>query len=144
MISDLFVAMELCAKEFCYLVGLFVVLIQALIEFEPNHDLEDLILINSIIGSTNIFESRESELVVSTTALYDFHLMTGLLCFVDELRFWAKPRSSLWFSDFLMSMYDDSRWIECFQMGKVSVAEICYRLRDSIEKMNTSFMLSHN
>ena len=103
--------MELCTKEFRYLAGLFVVFIQALIEFEPNHDLEDPILIDSIIGSTGIFESREIELVVSIAALYDFCLMSGLLCFDDELRFWMKPQSNMWFSDFLMSMYDDSRWI---------------------------------
>ena len=88
------------------------VLIQALIEFEPNHDLEDPILIDSIIGSTGIFESHEIEFIVSIAALYDFCLMSSLFCFDDELRFWVKPRSSVWFSDFLMSMYDDSCWIE--------------------------------
>ena len=142
LISDFFDVMELCAKEFRYLARLFVVLIQALIEFEPNHNLEDPILINSVIESASIFESREIELIVSTVALYDFHLMSGLFCFDDELRFWVKPQSSVWFSDFLTSMYDDSCWIEFFRMGKASVAKICYRLRNSIEKMNTNYHLA--
>jgi hypothetical protein len=39
-------------------------------------------------------------------------------------------------------MYDDNRWIENFRMDKASVAEIAFRLRDSISKNDTNYCLA--
>jgi hypothetical protein len=50
------------------------------------------------------------------------------------LRYWVKPRSTTWFSQFLMFLYDDSRWIEFFRMDKATIADMCYELRVHIEK----------
>jgi hypothetical protein len=41
-----------------------------------------------------------------------------------------------------MCAYDDQRWIEQFRMDKSSVAEICYKLRGTIEKHDTNYRLA--
>jgi hypothetical protein len=79
---------------------------------------------------------------MSTAALFDYRLATGLICFDDNLRYWVKPRSTTWFSEFLMDSYDDERWIEQFRMDKPSVAEICHKLRATIEKNDTNYRLA--
>jgi hypothetical protein len=75
---------------------------------------------------------------MSTIALYSYHISSGLLCFDDELRYWVKPR----FNDFLISVYDDSRWIDLFRMSKGLVAELCSRLRPQIQKQDTKYRLA--
>jgi hypothetical protein len=79
---------------------------------------------------------------MSTAALHDYKLATELLCFDDDLRYWVKSRYTLWFSQFLLSIYDDSRWIEFFRMDKGNVANLCYRIRFAIEKQNTKYRLA--
>jgi hypothetical protein len=41
-----------------------------------------------------------------------------------------------------MSLYEDSRWIEFFIMDKATVADMCYRLRDYIQKRDTHYRLA--
>jgi hypothetical protein len=76
---------------------------------------------------------------ISTAALYDYRLSCGLIYFNDDLRYWVKPRSTTWFSGFLMSLYDDSRWIEQFEMEKEAVADLCSRLCPHIQKQDTKY-----
>jgi hypothetical protein len=59
----------------------------------------------------------------------------------DGLKLWVKPYSTVWFSDFLMAMYDDSRWIKNFRMDKATIVEITFMLRDSIAKNNNNYCL---
>lgn len=79
---------------------------------------------------------------MSTPVLYNYCLASGLLCFDDGLRYWVKPHSTVWFSDFLMAMYNDNRWIENFRMDKCSVVEITFWLRDSIAKNDTNYCIA--
>jgi hypothetical protein len=51
----------------------------------------------------------------------------------------VKPRSTTWFSEFLISLYDDSRWIEQFRRDKEGVAQLCSRLRPHIEKQDAKY-----
>jgi hypothetical protein len=41
-----------------------------------------------------------------------------------------------------MAMYNDSRWIENFRMDKATVAEITFRLRESIAKNDTNYRMA--
>jgi hypothetical protein len=113
--------------------SLYVVLIQALAACGLTYALEDGVFGGSTQGSL-LLDLDKSALTISTLALYDYHLCIGLICFEDNLRYWVKSHSTTWFSQFLMLLYDDSRWIEFFCMDKESVADMCYRLRCQIEK----------
>jgi hypothetical protein len=133
---------ELLDTVLALLLSLYVVLIQALASWQAAYAMEDDILNegNTAVGS--LMECNDSALAISTLALYNYHLCAGLIYFDDELRFWVKPRSMTWFSQFLMSLYDDSRWLEFFHMDKRSVADMCYRLRESIQKQDTHYRLA--
>jgi hypothetical protein len=119
--------------EVAFLVSLYVVLVQTLCASRPQFAVEDDILLESTVGGAASLDSRYCRIAMSTAALYDYRISACLICFDDDLRFWVKPRCTLWFSQFLMSLYDDSRWIEIFRMDKGTVSEICYRLRVPIE-----------
>jgi hypothetical protein len=114
--------------EIALLVSLLVVLVQAFYEFRRCLELEDDVLTESILGGGAALDSQDCQVALSTAALYDYRIAIGLICFDDELRYWVKPRCTLWFSQFLMSIYDGSRWIEFFRMGKGTIADMCYRL----------------
>jgi hypothetical protein len=128
--------------EVALLVSLYVVLVQTFYTLQAPFALDDDIVLESNLGRGTAFDSQYSRIAMSTAALYDYRICAGLICFDDELRFWMKPRCTVWFSEFLMSLYDDSRWIEIFRMDKGTVAEMCYRLRAPIEKQNTRYRLA--
>jgi hypothetical protein len=77
------------------------------------------------------------QLLLSVVALNDYKLQCGLLGFDDQLRYWVKPRSTAWFSEFLMFVCDDERWIANIRMRKVAVAKICNNIRDKVSKEDT-------
>jgi hypothetical protein len=115
---------------------LVVVLLQAILECQPSSTMDDHIVQELTVGSLS---SHDVQLALSTAALHDHRLSCGLIYFDDDLRYWVKLRSTTWFSDFLISLYDDARWIEQFQMDKASIADLCYRLRPQIEKQDTKY-----
>lgn len=51
-------------------------------------------------------------------ALHQFRLCTVFGSLDDDLGFWVKPRSTTWFSRFLLEEYGDDRWIQPFRMTK--------------------------
>ena len=128
--------------DIALLLSFFVVLIQTISQVQRPHDADDDILFDTAASAGSAMDSHDSHMAMSTAALYDYRISTGLLCFDDELRYWVKPRCTLWFSQFLMSLYDDSRWIEFFQIDKGMVAGMCYRLRGAVEKQNTKYRLA--
>jgi hypothetical protein len=132
-VQDLELLLFVCLSE---------VLIQALIECKPTYSFDDDVVIDAVIQGITMLESYDIQLVTSVAALHDYHLAFGLICFNNELRFWLKPRSIVWFSDFLISVYDDSRWIEYFRMDKAIVGDICYKLYKAIEKADTKYCLA--
>jgi hypothetical protein len=125
--------------ELALLVSLYVVLFHAIGECQPSFAAEDHLMQDSTIGLGSCLHSHDVQVAVSTAALYDYRLSYGLICFNDDLRYWVKPRSTTWFSDFFISLYDDSRWIEQFRMDKEAVVDVCARLRPHIEKQDTKY-----
>jgi hypothetical protein len=125
--------------EIALLLSLYVVPLQAITDCQPLFTAEDQSLQELITGSLSPLDSHDVQLALSTTALHDHRLSCGLICFDDDLRYWVKPRSTTWFSDFMVSLYDDSRWIEQFRMDKASVADLCYRLCPHIQKQDTKY-----
>ena len=78
----------------------------------------------------------------SIAALYSFQLWNNLILGDYELGYWVKPRSTTWFSRFVIEEYDDDRWSQMFRMTKASVFELSHQLRPFIEKQNTRYRLA--
>jgi hypothetical protein len=137
-----FSAVQMEDLEIALLVCLLVVLVQALCESRRSSEFKDDLLMESTLAGPAALDSNDSQVAISTAALYDYRVTTRLICFDDDLRYWVKSRCTLWFSQFLMSIYDDSRWVEFFRMGKGAVANMCYRLRGAIENHDTKYRLA--
>jgi hypothetical protein len=78
---------------------------------------------------------------VTSAALHHFCLCIVFSLFDQELGFWVKPRSTTWFSKFLLGHYDN-RWIQMFRMTKVAVFSLSDLLRPHVEKQDTKYRLA--
>jgi hypothetical protein len=52
--------------------------------------------------------------VVTHATLHNFRICNIFSLLDDDLGFWVKPRSTTWFSRFLLDQYDDHRWVKMF------------------------------
>jgi hypothetical protein len=84
--------------EVALLVSLYVVLVQTLCASQAPFTVEDDNLLESTMGLGTSFDSQYSCIAMSIVALYDYRISVGLICFEDDLRFWVKPRCTLWFN----------------------------------------------
>lgn len=125
--------------EMVLLVNLYVNLVLAIGECQPSFAVEDHSLQDSTFGLGFSLESQDVQVAVSTAALFDYRLNCGFICFNNDLRYWMKPRSTTWFSDFFIFLYSDSRWIEQFRMDKAAVADLWSRLCPHIQKHDTKY-----
>ena len=76
------------------------------------------------------------------SALHNFRLCTSFNVFDADLGYWVKPRSTTWFSRFLLSEYDDNRWIHMFRMTKPAVFALADLLRPSVQRKDTRYRLA--
>jgi hypothetical protein len=72
-------------------------------------------------------------------ALHCFQLCSNLIYSGPDLGFWVKPRSTTWFSRFVLEEYDDERWTSLFRMTKASVLHLSTQLRSHIHRQNTRY-----
>ena len=72
-------------------------------------------------------------------ALHCFQLCSNLIYNDPDLGFWVKPRSTTWFSRFVLEEYDDERWTSLFRMTKASVLHLSTQLRPHIHRQNTRY-----
>lgn len=79
---------------------------------------------------------------LSRAALHHYQLWTSLLFVDEELGFWVKPRSTTWFSRFLVEEYDDARWVEMFRLTKQAVFTLANLLSPAIRKKDTKYRLA--
>lgn len=126
--------------ELATYVAMFITVLQALLEFIPSFEVLDNLALEVALSELNDIESMQ--LAISAAALHDRQLCCGLLCVTDDLRYWVKPRSTTWFNEFLVNVYDDRRWIQMFRMSKASIAELCNALRPVIQKQETKFRVA--
>lgn len=75
-------------------------------------------------------------------ALHSFQLCNMYSLLDEELRFWVKPRSTTWFSRFLLEQYDDERWIKMFRMTKPAMLSLAEVLKPRVLKKDTNYRLS--
>ncbi len=59
----------------------------------------------------------------------------------QDLEDWVKARSTTgtWYSQFLMTQYNDKKWIEHFQVSKSFVRQLIHKLNHKLAKKNTKF-----
>lgn len=67
------------------------VLIQSFIDWMPVYSTDDDIAFNDGVGASAMLEAEHMQLAVSTAALHNYRLTSGLICFDDGLRYWVKP-----------------------------------------------------
>jgi hypothetical protein len=89
-----------------------VILVQTLIELRPSSAVEDHMLTYGTFEGCIDLDSNDVQFAMATAALYNYWVNCGLLCFEDDLRFWIKPKSTIWFGEFLMNAFDDGCWIQ--------------------------------
>ena len=79
---------------------------------------------------------------IMCTIVENFRMCTSFNLFSDELGYWVKPRSTTWFSRFLLSEYDDRRWIQMFRMTKHAVFALADLLAPHVYKKDTKYRLA--
>ncbi len=54
-----------------------------------------------------------------------------------ELGYWVKPRNTTWFSRFLLTKFEEDRWLKRFHMNKMMFFSIINHLRPVFQIQNT-------
>ena len=112
-------------------IGTLVLFVHTLMASQHVNGTNDYMLLELLSDESVV--QKTTQIILSTTALFDNCLSFSVLHVSDELRWWVKPRSTTWFSHFLMTVYDGSQWIDHFRMSKETVFEICNKLRPYIQ-----------
>ena len=98
---------------------------------------------NTLVALPGNFEEgfldAENEI---TATLHHFRLCLACNFLDDDLGFWVKPRSTTWFSRFLLEQYDNQRWVEMFRMTKPAVLSLSEVLRPHVQQENTKYRLA--
>jgi hypothetical protein len=71
---------------------------------------------------------------VTTSTLHTYCLCHLFSFFNEDLGYWIKPRSTTWFTRFLMEQYDDEHWVETFRMSKAAILNLTDLLQPCIAK----------
>jgi hypothetical protein len=79
---------------------------------------------------------------IAAAALYNFRVCNVFTLLDEDLGFWVKPRSTTWFSRFLLSQYGQERWIQMFRMTKPAVFALSDLLKPHIQKQDTKYRLA--
>jgi hypothetical protein len=78
----------------------------------------------------------------STASLHTFRLWNIFTMFDANLGYWVKPRSTTWFSRFLLEEYGQERWITMFRMTKPAVLALSDLPGPHVKKQDTKYRLA--
>jgi hypothetical protein len=123
--------------SFNVFVGSLVLIVQCIFNSLPRYEFDDHTFIDLQVDEN--IARRVAQIVVSTAALFDYRLSCSFLHLSEELKWWVKPGSTAWFSDFLVRQYDRERWIHHFRMLKESAFDLCNALWPHIERKDTRY-----
>jgi hypothetical protein len=79
---------------------------------------------------------------MNVSSLHTYRLCNLFFVFNEDLGYWVKPRSTTWFTRFLMEQYEDDCWFESLRMSKVVVFNLKELLRSHILKRDTRYRLA--
>jgi hypothetical protein len=123
--------------EFIAVFSVLVQLVQHFVCSRPYYEMDDQVAIALVQNLDDAMAT--SQITLSNVALHDYRVTLNLLTSNSDLRWWVKPRSTMWFVDFLMMEYDRSRWIELFRMSKETFLDIVEHFRPVISRRNTNY-----
>jgi hypothetical protein len=96
-----------------------------------------------VLGTIQECHDTLQDLSVAVVAiLYYFRVFNSYFLFSEDLGFWVKPRSTAWFTCFVIDQYDDARWVQHFRMCKSSVFRLSEMQGPYIQKQNTRYRLA--
>jgi hypothetical protein len=87
-------------------------------------------------------ENVQNMNLVAAVTLHCFRNLNLQFLFADDFGFWVKPRSTTWFSRFVIDQFDDDRWVQHFRMIEATVFRLADMLSPHIRKQNTRYRLS--
>jgi hypothetical protein len=67
--------------------------------------------------------------VLFLIALQEYRILFGLSVLFDDLGDWVNPKSTTWFSRFLLTKFHENRWVENFRMTKATLFGIVENLQ---------------
>lgn len=94
----------------------------------------DFTVVNSF---TNFAADNVEDL--SMVALHHFRIWSTMNFLDEDMGYWVKPRSTTWFSRFLIEEYDDDRWIEMFRFTKREIFNLASLLSPTLRKQDTKY-----
>jgi hypothetical protein len=77
--------------------------------------------------------------MLTSIVIHDYRVSCNLLAIGEELGHWVKPQLITWFDHFLLTKYDNKRWIEQFQMSKDAFMHICDQFKPLISKQDMKY-----
>jgi hypothetical protein len=78
----------------------------------------------------------------TSAAIHQMRLFSVFSIFGDDLGYWVKPRSTTWFSRFLLEQYNDDHWLTNFRMSKRAVFMLAEILKPHVQKQDTRYRLA--
>ena len=87
-------------------------------------------------------QPMEDPLAAVSSYLLNLYFPTSLYLLPNDLGFLVKPRSTTWFSQFLMAEYDDRRWLEMFRMTKGSIFALADLLAPHVRRKDTKYRVA--
>jgi hypothetical protein len=79
---------------------------------------------------------------ITTITLQTYRLCHLFYFFNEDIEYWVKPCSTIWFTHFLMEQYEDERWVEAFRTSKAAVLNLTELLWPHIAKRDTRYQLA--
>jgi hypothetical protein len=89
--------------------------------------------------ATKVHEALVDMNTIVTSVLHDFRLAHARCILDDELGFWVLPRSTAWFSQFLLHEYTDERWVSNFWFTKASISCLAAVLVPYCKRQDTRY-----
>jgi hypothetical protein len=86
-----------------------------------------------------VHESLLNMNTIFASVLQDFWLTHARTVLDNELGFWVLPRSTTWFSQFLLYKYDDRRWVTNFRFTKDAMFQMTTLLALHCQKKDTKY-----
>jgi hypothetical protein len=78
--------------------------------------------------------------MLNSLMLHQYRLTSTFdLLFEKDLGYWVKARSTTWYSQFLMSQYNNPRWIEHFKVSREFFFQLTMKLKHLMEKKDTHY-----
>ncbi len=106
-------------------------LTKCMLLFQIRHYVFNFFLISSMDPSFynfNLTSETYIKFLLTIIMFHYFQLYNFLLVLSQDLGHWVKPRSTTWFSRFLLIEFNENKWIKHFRMTKTTLFRIVNQL----------------